>query len=292
MSRRLELTARLTALRDVNGILEAMKSLALVEVGRIATFIEAQRACLGVIETVVDDFIADRPLAETGHEADVLCAFGAERSFCGDFNARIATTVRQLLDDATRPTRTVLVGAGLTSHWTGPATAIVAGPSIADEVPAVLQRLADTVATMLEEASEPGLTGLLLVSHSADAIVVRRLLPLQRRPAARHPYPLRLNLPPRQFSSLLVEQYIYALLHAALYDSLLAENRRRVDHMESALRRLDERLGELVRLQNRLRQEEITEEIEILMLSLEAESGSGGESGNGSHAAPTHAAMW
>ena len=52
--------------------------------------------------------------------------------------------------------------------------------------------------------------------------------------------------------------------------SLIAENRRRLAHMEGALRRLDETTAVLGRRMHAARQEEITQEIEVIMLSAQA----------------------
>jgi F-type H+-transporting ATPase subunit gamma len=68
----------------------------------------------------------------------------------------------------------------------------------------------------------------------------------------------------------LAEQYLFAALHALLYSSLMAENQRRIQHMDSAVRRLERTSAELWQRRNILRQEEITEEIEVIMLSVEA----------------------
>jgi F-type H+-transporting ATPase subunit gamma len=43
-----------------------------------------------------------------------------------------------------------------------------------------------------------------------------------------------------------------------------------MQHMDAAVRRLEKISRELVRKRNTLRQEEITEEIEVIMLSVEA----------------------
>jgi F-type H+-transporting ATPase subunit gamma len=43
-----------------------------------------------------------------------------------------------------------------------------------------------------------------------------------------------------------------------------------MQHMDTAVRRLEKTSAELVRNRNSLRQEEITEEIEVIMLSVEA----------------------
>ena len=50
----------------------------------------------------------------------------------------------------------------------------------------------------------------------------------------------------------------------------MAENRRRMQHLEGAIRRLEERTSELALKRNALRQEEITEEIEVILLSARA----------------------
>jgi F-type H+-transporting ATPase subunit gamma len=50
----------------------------------------------------------------------------------------------------------------------------------------------------------------------------------------------------------------------------MAENQRRMQNMDSAVRRLEKTSAELLRKRNSLRQEEITEEIEIIMLSVGA----------------------
>ena len=59
-------------------------------------------------------------------------------------------------------------------------------------------------------------------------------------------------------------------MHDVFYSSLMAENRRRLQHMEGAMQRMEERAGDLQRKYNLLRQEEITEEIEVIMLSSDA----------------------
>ncbi|HVW10694.1 MAG TPA: hypothetical protein VHC90_19030 [Bryobacteraceae bacterium] len=43
-----------------------------------------------------------------------------------------------------------------------------------------------------------------------------------------------------------------------------------MEHLESAVQRLDRRAAELLRRRNTLREEEITEEIQVIMLSSEA----------------------
>jgi F-type H+-transporting ATPase subunit gamma len=76
-----------------------------------------------------------------------------------------------------------------------------------------------------------------------------------------------LTLSPRVFVAELVDLYLFALLHEIFYSALMAESRARLAHLESALQRLERDQTNLLRKRNVLRQEEITEEIEVLMLS-------------------------
>ncbi|MBX3318973.1 MAG: F0F1 ATP synthase subunit gamma, partial [Nitrospira sp.] len=61
--------------------------------------------------------------------------------------------------------------------------------------------------------------------------------------------------------------YLFSILHEIFYSALMAESRARLAHLEAALRRLEGNRAEMLRKRNLLRQEEITEEIEVLMLS-------------------------
>ena len=85
---------------------------------------------------------------------------------------------------------------------------------------------------------------------------------------ATRPFPPRLNLGPAAFLTALVEHVLFAGLHALLFGSLIAEHQQRVRHLEGALQRVDSRAEELGQLRNLLRQEEITEEIELILLNL------------------------
>ena len=76
-----------------------------------------------------------------------------------------------------------------------------------------------------------------------------------------------LNLQPAAFLAQLIEQYLFAALQAILYEALLSENQHRVRHLEGAVRHLEQRAEELQRRLRLLRQEEIIEEIEVILLN-------------------------
>ena len=79
-----------------------------------------------------------------------------------------------------------------------------------------------------------------------------------------------MNLAAAKFFTELARHYLWAQMHDVFYSSLMAENRRRLQHMEGAIVRMAEKAGEMQRKYNMLRQEEITEQIEVIMLSSDA----------------------
>ena len=82
-------------------------------------------------------------------------------------------------------------------------------------------------------------------------------------------FPPLLNLAPAELYPQLHEQYLFSVLYRAFYLSFLAENHQRLRHMDGALNALEGNWNQMRRLSNTLRQEEITEELEIIMLSAE-----------------------
>lgn len=79
-----------------------------------------------------------------------------------------------------------------------------------------------------------------------------------------------MQLPPAALLAAITEHYLLAVLQGMLSASLLAENQRRVTHLEGAIRHLDTQSADLARRSNALRQEEIVEEIEVVLLSAAA----------------------
>lgn len=83
-------------------------------------------------------------------------------------------------------------------------------------------------------------------------------------------YPPVLNLDPFTFATDLIDHHLFSLLYEVFYSALMAENLRRFQHMDQATQRLEKDMAELALRRNSLRQEEITEEIQVIMLSADA----------------------
>jgi F-type H+-transporting ATPase subunit gamma len=273
MSRRRELGRRLNALTDISGILSAMRGLALMETRILGEFLESQRCMVSGIETAAADFLAWHPeyLPPEGHRRELWVLVGSEQGFCGDFNETIEARVLERCGDPGTLERWVLVGRRLADRLGDHPRTVrsLPGATVANEVPDILLRLTRELIDLL---TTEGLerTGLSTLYHdeATGALRLRHLLPLRDLPSPRiFPFGPELNLPPAQFVREAASHYLYAALSDVLYTALMAENRRRYAHMDRAIDRLDEQIAGLKLAYNRQRQEEITEEIEVILLS-------------------------
>lgn len=274
MSKRREVKRRLTALDEIDGIMVAMKNLALLETRKLGAFLATQHRAVASIETAAQDFLSFYPQApaHTDDMRQLLLAIGSERGFCGDFNEALLQPISAAAQQ--EDTLLVAVGRRLEAKLQDDArvSAFVEGPGVAEEVQAALVRLVKVLGELQQRRPEEvwRISALYHDDESGEPRM-RQLLPLAT-PAGKPVYshaPL-LNLEPAQFLSQLTDQYLYAALHEVFYASLMAENRKRLEHMDSAIRRLEKDEAKLRLRYNALRQEEIIEEIEIIMLSAEA----------------------
>lgn len=274
MSRRHEIAHRIDALQDIAGILAAMKGLALMEIRMLGDCLSSQRQLLDNIEQAGGEFLAGHPQFAIDPALPIpeLCVVvGSEQGFCGDFND---TLLAHMATPGSTP--------GAPLHWlpisrrlgerlsarpdTEPA---LAGAIVASEVPTVLLGLTRLLSELLArpDLNGFGLSALYHCDHTRS-LRRRRLLPLRDLPApAPPPCAAELNLAPAAFLQGLSDHYLHAALNEVLYSSLMAENRQRQSHMDQALQRLDDDTARLRQTLNLRRQEEITEEIEVILLS-------------------------
>ncbi len=278
MSRRRELDDRLHALRDINGILRAMKNLALMEQQKLAKFLTTQRRVVDSIEAAAEDFFTFYPevARRLGKGTSVWLIIGSERGFCGDYNERLQESVEQhLRERSPHQPRLLLIGRKLAAKFVQDrrVVASLVGPTVAEEVPAVLVGLMAKLRA-LQASQKPGVRLEFTIVHQSPAsegggIRVHEPMKSACRPVRRG-YPPLLNLDPFAFATDLIDHHLFSLLHEVFYSSLMAENLRRFQHMDQSIQRLEKDMAELVLKRNGLRQEEITQEIEVIMLSIEA----------------------
>jgi F-type H+-transporting ATPase subunit gamma len=274
VTRRRDLERHRRSLDEIRGIMNSMKNLSFMESRKISAFLDVQHSVVSDIEAVAADFLSFYPdtLTEIADRStDVCLLIGAERGFCGDFNHALIRhfETMQLKNTMEKP-QLICVGRKLESLLENDERSVifVDGASGAEEVGNVLNQIVGHLASLQEHH---GLLNLYALYHDeGHQLVSRQLLPPFQNLFHRQPQELNapeLNLEPGKFLLELSYHYLFVVLFEILYTSLMAESRRRVVHLEGAVQHMDEQSEELHRQSNILRQEEIIEEIEVILLS-------------------------
>lgn len=275
MSRRREINKRLEALSDIAGIMSAMKGLALMETRILRDLLNCQQMMVSSIEKTAADFFSSYPeqVCKTATVRELCIIVGSEQGFCGDFNETLLAEMnKRAQQQAAATVSWIIVGRRLASRLSGDSVALLTLPGaiVADEIPSVLLQLTQQL-TQLMSQTQIASCGFSALYHcdATDSICLRPLLPLRNPPglATHAAYPPELNIAPEEFLLRLTDHYLYAALNEVLYSSLMAENRQRQIHMDRSLQRLDENKTRLQLTYNIQRQEDITEEIETILLS-------------------------
>jgi F-type H+-transporting ATPase subunit gamma len=277
MSKRREVQRRVEAFGEIRDILAAMKNLALLELQKVGRFATNQRRAVQTIEQAAADFFSFylNQLSRPRNFFQVSLLIGSERGFCGDFNEQLVAESATWLAQAEGAESPVIVGSRLamTLERRGTMGIRIQGPEVAEDVETVLAAIVETLGKFQRDRLDDRLLALMALYHDdeSDAVRIRRLLPIPELPAAEpaFAYAPYLDLSPIELFRKLADHHLYAALHEVLYSSLLAENRQRLNHMDGAMRRIDDDLAKLKLRYNVLRQEEIIEDIEVILLSEE-----------------------
>nr|WP_255493734.1 F0F1 ATP synthase subunit gamma [Pseudomaricurvus sp. HS19] len=269
------------SLGEIREIMNSMKTLAYMESRKLERYIEAQQAVVTGIETAAADLLHSYPgmlPPASGKPVRAWLVIGSERGFCGDFNQQLLAQLQEQLagpvagiaDGDAAGDLILVVGQKLQSLLQDDPRLVVAveGASMAEDLASLLQQLVPHLREL--QGAHPGLELRALYHSGKGDVVVKPVLPpfvgLAQTGVLNNIPPL-LNLSPPVVLGGLAEHYLFALMFQMLYASLHAENHQRLIHMEGAVKHLDERAAELLRQGNVLRQEEITEEIEVILLN-------------------------
>lgn len=272
MSGRLtEVAARLESIRQLGSVIAAMRAIAANcsqqaqrELGAIRIYADTIGRTIGQTLAAIGDGSAAPPARADGVLVVALCA---EQGFAGGFSGRVLETALPLLADG--PGELFVVGdrglmmaatRGQAIAWSAPMAAH------AGEVAALADRIADAIAVTL---AAHGRDRVLLVHASPgegaeQTMVERGLLPFDfsRFPArtAGGQAPL-MNLPAATLLEQLAFEYVHAELCEALMLSFAAENQARMQAMIAAHGNLERTRTALALEYQRVRQEDITDEI-------------------------------
>ncbi|WP_022980742.1 F0F1 ATP synthase subunit gamma [Ideonella sp. B508-1] len=299
MTAQLQLRERATLLADLRQIVQAMKNLALAELQRLQRSQPALAEAQTTLEAAWLELADPTARPEGGGAEDrIWLVIGAERGFCGAFNAHLADAVSTL---QALPGQTLwLAGQRLADAWLANRPAgtgqnpprVLPGCGALDEAePALaawLQAATEAVAGATAPQGGPR-PAVWLLSTGPAGLRAQRLLP---SPGAPQPWsdagaaaptamsvswassppprqaPIRLGLPRPVLMAAVLHQTVRVQLRAALETSLVQENHARLAQMQRAQDHLDELAAELRRRWARLRQADITNELELLTAAL------------------------
>lgn len=275
MSKRHEIKNRIGTLGEIKGIMNAMKNLALLEIRKLDIFLSTQQRVVTSIEATSQDFLSffEQLQAVPDNLQQLWIVIGSERGLCGEFNKALYQFVQNHEQQDNR--LLVVVGNQLHAKFKDDphVVAQLNGHSVAEEIHATLLHLTELLDRLQIQLALEKIGAISAVYHDNETCKVkaRQLLPLalpQKEP--KFAYPPMLNLDPSRFLSQLTDHYLYAALHEAFYTALMVENHMRLEHMEKAIHLLEKNESQLRLNYNRVRQEEIIEEIEVILLSAEA----------------------
>lgn len=271
MSQSHDLQLHIAQLKDIRNILNAMKNLAFIEIHKLSQRQIFQQQAAEHINSALLDFLRFNPELNQHpvSTVEVLLILGSERGFCGDFNDR-------LLEEAERMPHDAAIGVGnrLISRLPSARLKIVdtlAGANVSEEIPARINQLAGLVESLKKTYASFTLTALY---HEDETSGLRKLklwpIEAPAEPLPRNNIPPLFQVPPEPLFLQLAGQYWFIRFHQLLQNSLLAENLKRLHHLEGAVQHLDTETARLHRKAQIYRQEEITEEIEVILLNSDA----------------------
>lgn len=274
MSRRRELEARLALFGELDGIMNAMRSFALVELRRLAQREPAQRQARDTLDLALRELAGALPAPEPA-AGDIWIVLGSARGFCAGLNEEV---LRYSQTHGGAALATIAVGERLAALM--PATAIaVAGAAGAADVVATLDRVLAAVGqarTRIGARAGPH-AGLVVCGRAAGAVASTRLLPLPR-PAAMQPAQAPLTLgAPLETALAVAEHYLFHTLLGLLCEALREENHLRLMQMENARQHIEHASDDLTSRRNGLRQEEIVEDIELSLHPTHQDQGKDGD---------------
>lgn len=272
MTRRRKLMDHMHQLTEIRDVMDAMKNLALLETHKLGNLLHNQQALAEDLDRVAGDFLDFYPHTPQQTQTDCWILFGSERGFCGDFNDALLNELdARLAASADRRQLLVSLGDKLQTKLQDErhVAAFIVGADVAEEINSVLNTLIEHLNAL---QSEQGSMNMFALFHDAtsDKVASRPLMPpfeAARNESPQRAYPPCLNIEPTAFFPELLDRYLFVALQEIAYTSLMAENQKRIQHMTGAVHRLDETTARLMRQYHMQRQEDITEEIEVILLN-------------------------
>ncbi len=259
------LRERARLLDELRQIVQAMKNMAFAEMQRLSHARTSQgEACRAVLQALVDMLAPIDGQSGDAPRSKVCLVIGAERGFCGAFNAHLAAAAADL--QRADPQLHLLIAGRRLAEFFGASSSVekLDGCAALEEAdPALDGWMHGLLAAAAHDAE------LWLLHAGATTVAHVRIwpVPLPEHDTSGGATPLH-YLPRPQLLAALQRQALRLLLQRGLLESLEQENHWRLAQTQRAQDHLDE-LGNQLRLRYaRLRQAEITNELETLMTAI------------------------
>ncbi|MCP4212316.1 MAG: hypothetical protein GY764_12670 [Halieaceae bacterium] len=277
MAHRRDVELCMESLEDIRNIMNSIKSLAYMESRKLTQRVENQLLLMKSIEQAAADFISFSPHTCTVDRLPTaFILIGSEHGFCGDFNEQLLQRLQRTVEQENTPTPPLIaVGHKLSTRLDdhGVSFTFIEGADVAEEAGRVIRQIVKAVNDLRRRVEGGVRLTALFHRHAPEEVAVKRLLPPFQHLVGvkpRYTVPVLSNLPAHQLHLGLVDHYLFHVLYEIVFTSLLSENMCRVRQLEGAVRHLDERVEVLMRKRNQLRQQEIIEEIEVVLLGTTA----------------------
>lgn len=263
MSQLREIEARLALFDELSGILLAMRSFAVAELHRVTKRETAQQQVVQSLEISLDDLADSLPKPADGildkSRHDIWLVFGSMRGFCGSFNEDV---IRLWRIESHQTAPVILVGERLHGWVTDEIRAVqkLSGANGGLDAPTTIERILVAV----ESIRSHDQFGLMACFRDEQSASCRRLWPLSSRISGKKNSQPFTYAPLATVAAGVAQHFLFHSLLALLLRSIRVENHMRLMQMETALQHLQKGGEELQRQRNRLRQEEIVEEIELM----------------------------
>lgn len=273
MSQRRKFQDILHQMDEIKSILNAMKNLAFLETRKLEGRLINQNAMITELEEMAADFLCFYPHYYSGGKVchDIWILFGSERSLCGDFNDSLLSRLPRYLEQSSNEISLLPVGQKLCQllQEDKRVRQYFNGADVAEEVATVLADIVNYLDSLQGGKASFNIYTLFHRSDSNTISSTRLIPPFSKESVEKptHAYPPILNMTPEVFFTELVDYYLFIALQEIAYMSLMAENQQRIQHTDGAIQHLEEKIMDLTSKYHILRQEEITEEIEIILLN-------------------------
>lgn len=270
-----EIEARIGSVRQLSGVISAMRGLAAVRSAEATRHVESARAYAATIAAAIAEVLPTAPEVSSRPSPDqpkgrrtVAVALCAEQGFAGSFSRKVLERVKHDIAASATALELFVIGdrgipvageLGLPVAWSIPA--ISAHEQATSSANMVMDRLYES----LRQGEDVRVAVVFAVpAESLDMnIVVRQLIPFDMErfsPAASARAPL-MHIERQRLLSLLAEEYVFAELCEAILLSFAAENAARVRATVAAQENVEDTLEALTGRARRQRQEETTNEI-------------------------------